>query len=31
MPYASCLMVSLGMLIHFGAHLLKFLEGRAAA
>ena len=28
MPYLSCAMVSLGMLIHFGLHLSKFLSGR---
>jgi hypothetical protein len=33
MPYISCIMVSLGMIIHFGLHLTKFLEqrGRSAA
>ena len=29
MPYLSCAMVSLGMLIHFGLHLLGFLRRRA--
>jgi hypothetical protein len=28
MPYISCAMVSIGMLIHFGLHLLKFLQSR---
>jgi hypothetical protein len=31
MPYISCIMVSLGMIIHFGLHLIKFLEGRGRA
>jgi ResB-like family len=30
MPYLSCAMVSLGMLIHFGLHLSKFLRARMA-
>jgi hypothetical protein len=29
MPYVSCIMVCLGMLIHFGTHLLSFLGRRA--
>ncbi len=31
MPYVSCAMVSLGMLIHFGLHLFGFLRRRAVA
>jgi hypothetical protein len=31
MPYVSCIMVSVGMLFHFGLHLLTFLQRRAAA
>ena len=31
MPYVSCLLVSLGMLVHFGLNLLTFLEKRAAS
>jgi ResB-like family len=31
MPYISCAMVALGMIIHFGLHLVKFLERRMAA
>jgi hypothetical protein len=30
MPYISCLMVSGGMLIHFGISLFRFIEKRAA-
>ncbi len=30
MPYVSCAMVALGMLIHFGLHLVKFLQQRMA-
>lgn len=30
MPYIACIMVCLGMLIHFGHHLLSFLDRRAA-
>jgi hypothetical protein len=30
MPYISCVMVALGMIIHFGYHLQSFLERRAA-
>jgi hypothetical protein len=30
MPYIACIMVCLGMLVHFGMHLLSFLERRAA-
>jgi hypothetical protein len=30
MPYISCVMVALGMIIHFGINLNKFLERRAA-
>lgn len=30
MPYLSCAMVSLGMLLHFGLHLFGFLQRRAA-
>jgi cytochrome c biogenesis protein ResB len=28
MPYLSCVMVALGMLIHFGMHLIRFLENQ---
>jgi ResB-like family len=31
MPYASCLLVSLGMVVHFGLNLITFLEKRAAS
>jgi hypothetical protein len=31
MPYISCAMVSLGMLVHFGMHLVSFLRRRAMA
>src|SRR5262249_46175183 len=31
MPYVSCLMVSLGMALHFGMNLINFLNRRAAA
>jgi hypothetical protein len=31
MPYISCAMVSLGMLVHFGMHLVGFLRRRVAA
>ncbi|HTU89355.1 MAG TPA: cytochrome c biogenesis protein ResB [Gemmataceae bacterium] len=31
LPYISCFLVCLGMLIHFGLHLSSFLERRAAA
>jgi hypothetical protein len=31
MPYVSCLMVSLGMALHFGLNLINFLNRRAAA
>ena len=31
MPYVSCVMVSLGMLVHFGMNLLKFTKRRATA
>jgi len=31
MPYISCAMVSLGMLVHFGMHLVGFLRRRAMA
>ncbi|HZY85877.1 MAG TPA: cytochrome c biogenesis protein ResB [Gemmataceae bacterium] len=31
MPYVSCLMVSLGMALHFGLNLVNFLNRRAAA
>jgi hypothetical protein len=30
MPYVSCVMVALGMIIHFGLNLLKFLQRRMA-
>ncbi len=30
MPYISCVMVALGMIIHFGLHLIRFLERRFA-
>jgi hypothetical protein len=30
MPYIACIMVALGMLIHFGLHLVGFLRKRAA-
>ena len=30
MPYFSCALVSLGMLVHFGIHLVGFLRRRAA-
>jgi hypothetical protein len=30
MPYVSCLMVALGMIVHFGLHLMGFLSRRAA-
>jgi len=30
MPYLSCVMVALGMIIHFGLHLVKFLQRRVA-
>lgn len=30
-PYASCVVVTLGMLVHFGIHLNQFLRRRAAA
>src|SRR5262249_47730309 len=31
MPYISCAMVSVGMLVHFGLHLIAFLRRRVAA
>jgi hypothetical protein len=31
MPYISCAMVSIGMLVHFGMHLNGFLRRRALA
>jgi hypothetical protein len=31
MPYISCAMVSIGMIIHFGMHLITFLERRAVS
>jgi hypothetical protein len=31
LPYISCLVVSLGLFIHFGIHLVGFLSKRAAA
>jgi hypothetical protein len=31
MPYISCAMVSIGMMVHFGLHLRKFLEAKLAA
>jgi hypothetical protein len=31
LPYVSCCMVALGMLVHFGLHLTKFLSGRVRA
>jgi hypothetical protein len=31
MPYISCALVAVGMLIHFGLHLVGFLQGRFAA
>jgi ResB-like family len=31
MPYISCAMVSIGMIIHFGMHLISFLERRAVS
>jgi ABC-type transport system involved in cytochrome c biogenesis permease subunit len=31
MPYVSCILVALGMLIHFGVHLVGFLRGRFSA
>jgi hypothetical protein len=31
MPYVSCLLVALGMMVHFGLHLFGFLRRRAAA
>lgn len=30
MPYVSCVMVALGMIVHFGMHLVKFLRRRMA-
>jgi hypothetical protein len=30
MPYIACTMVSLGMIFHFGLHLIGFLRRRAA-
>ncbi len=30
LPYVSCVMVALGMLVHFGMHLISFLRVRAA-
>jgi hypothetical protein len=30
MPYVSCVLVTLGMLIHFGLHLATYLSRRAA-
>ncbi len=30
-PYIACVMGALGLLIHFGAHLLRFVNGRKAA
>lgn len=30
MPYVACTLVAVGMLVHFGLHLLSFLERRAA-
>jgi hypothetical protein len=30
MPYVSCIMVALGMIIHFGLHLIRFLQKRMA-
>jgi hypothetical protein len=31
MPYISCAMIAAGMLVHFGLHLISFLQRRAAA
>jgi hypothetical protein len=31
MPYISCVLVAVGMLVHFGLHLVGFLQGRFAA
>jgi hypothetical protein len=31
MPYVSCTMISLGMMVHFGLHLIGFLRRRAAS
>jgi hypothetical protein len=30
-PYLSCSLVSIGLLVHFGIHLIQFLTRRAAA
>jgi hypothetical protein len=30
LPYVSCVLVTLGMLLHFGQHLTQFLRTRAA-